>query len=580
MSPDPSIQVYDVIGLGFGPSNLAIAGAFLENQNLPISIERLFFIEKHDKFKWHPAMLLPGAQMQIRHATFLKDLATLRSPQSPLTFISYLHSQNRLLDFINRGRTIPTRKEYSDYLSWAAQYVQDRGIKVGFGEEVVALEEIDTSTIQVHSRVLSTGQLIVRLAKNLIISPGGSPRIPVPLATTCVQERMIHSSTYLTSIDPLLNLLQSRNPGRRPLRIAIIGSGQSAAEITIDLHSRLATIPVVADQGHTLDLIVRKGSLKPSDDSPFTNEIFNPECKSSIVILVCVFPTGFPATSQMFCQSSNFVRQKVRLEYASTNYGVVNPHTLEMNQLYEIMYDQKVDEGISRRTKCNTPLTKPRFSILNYSEVLSAKTSPTGDVRTSQAESGPPTLILQQTLTRKTYEKAYDAIICATGYERRTWLRLLANSSLGEYFGLYASAQGYAHLEVEMDIEGNTVNRPSSSAFNIDDSSDGTNASVSGGSGTSDLMDWTSDCPYEKGGLPKKLFISRAYRLLQPAGTNHDQKKLQAHIYVQGLAEETHGLSDTLLSVVSVRAGEVIDDLCARIAPSSDLARDIPRARM
>lgn len=32
MPVNPLIQVYDVIGLGFGPSNLAIAGAFLENQ--------------------------------------------------------------------------------------------------------------------------------------------------------------------------------------------------------------------------------------------------------------------------------------------------------------------------------------------------------------------------------------------------------------------------------------------------------------------------------------------------------------------------------------------------------------------
>lgn len=32
MSVNSLLQVYDVIGLGFGPSNLAIAGAFLENQ--------------------------------------------------------------------------------------------------------------------------------------------------------------------------------------------------------------------------------------------------------------------------------------------------------------------------------------------------------------------------------------------------------------------------------------------------------------------------------------------------------------------------------------------------------------------
>lgn len=90
---------------------------------------------------------------------------------------------------------------------------------------------------------------------------------------------MIHSSTYLTSAIPLLNLLQSRNPSGNPLRIAVIGSGQSAAEIVIDLRSRLADIPVTGEQAHTLDLIIHQGSLKPSDDSPFVNEIFNPKSR-------------------------------------------------------------------------------------------------------------------------------------------------------------------------------------------------------------------------------------------------------------------------------------------------------------
>jgi L-ornithine N5-oxygenase len=270
----------------------------------------------------------------------------LRSPQSPLTFVSYLHSQNRLLDFINRGRTIPTRKEYSDYLSWAAQYVQDRGVKVAFGEEVVALGEMDKFTIQVHSRVLSTGQHVVRLAstamylligqhlqfdlENLIISPGGSPRIPRLLATTWVQERMIHSSTYLTSVIPLLNSLQSRNPGRSPLRIAVIGSGQSAAEIVIDLHSRLATISVIGENAHTLDLIIRKGSLKPSDDSPFVNEIFNPESKRSTQPETFDTDAESLATDEVFRLPSHSARQKINLEYTNANYGVINPHTLEL----------------------------------------------------------------------------------------------------------------------------------------------------------------------------------------------------------------------------------------------------------
>ncbi|CDO69497.1 hypothetical protein BN946_scf184785.g2 [Trametes cinnabarina] len=109
-----STPLYDVIGLGFGPANIAIAGAIVEkwaNSNTGSShapLQQVLFIEKQPEFRWHPGMLLPNSRMQI---SFLKDLATLRSPQSPFTFLAYLHSQDRLLNFINRGSFTPTRKE-------------------------------------------------------------------------------------------------------------------------------------------------------------------------------------------------------------------------------------------------------------------------------------------------------------------------------------------------------------------------------------------------------------------------------------------------------------------------------------
>lgn len=65
----------------------------------------------------------------------------------------------------------------------------------------------------------------------------------------------------------------------RSLRIAVLGSGQSAAEVSLDLHGRLRGMGISAGQAHDLHLIIRGGSLKPSDDSPFANEIFNPECE-------------------------------------------------------------------------------------------------------------------------------------------------------------------------------------------------------------------------------------------------------------------------------------------------------------
>jgi L-ornithine N5-oxygenase len=97
----------------------------------------------------------------------MKDLATLRNPGSPYTFLSYLHSEGRLLSFINRGGTVPTRKEYSDYLTWASKKVQENGINVKFGHEIVDLEEGTEDTILVRYKNNRTGEeTVVRARKS------------------------------------------------------------------------------------------------------------------------------------------------------------------------------------------------------------------------------------------------------------------------------------------------------------------------------------------------------------------------------------------------------------------------------
>lgn len=166
------MPVYDVIGLGFGPANLAIAAALLEKWDFKNSSppRNVLFIEQHSHFKWHPGMLLPNARMQI---SFLKDLATLRSPRSPLSFLSYLHSQSptRLVAFINRASLIPTRKEYSDYLAWAASYVESQGIQVRYGSQVVALDRgPDGATIAVRCRDVTSSEESTYLARASIRS--------------------------------------------------------------------------------------------------------------------------------------------------------------------------------------------------------------------------------------------------------------------------------------------------------------------------------------------------------------------------------------------------------------------------
>jgi non-ribosomal peptide synthase protein (TIGR01720 family) len=69
----------DLLGVGFGPSNLAVAIAAAEhNATGPAAqVLRARFVERQEAFGWHRGMLIDDATMQV---SFLKDLVTLRNP--------------------------------------------------------------------------------------------------------------------------------------------------------------------------------------------------------------------------------------------------------------------------------------------------------------------------------------------------------------------------------------------------------------------------------------------------------------------------------------------------------------------
>src|SRR6266571_3649418 len=102
----------NVVGVGFGPSNLALAVALEEaDADAPSAL----FLERQPRFGWHRNMLLPFAKMQV---AFVKDLVTFRNPGSAFSFVSYLHNAGRLAKFVNRQDFFPTRLEFHDYLEW------------------------------------------------------------------------------------------------------------------------------------------------------------------------------------------------------------------------------------------------------------------------------------------------------------------------------------------------------------------------------------------------------------------------------------------------------------------------------
>ena len=100
--------------------------------------------------------------------------------------------------------------------------------------------------------------------------------IPEDVPTHCLP--IIHTASYMNSITSLLSRQLQKH---RSLKIAFVGSGQSAAECLIDVYKRLELWPCV-EAPHEIHMIIRKGSLKPSDDSPFVNEIFDPDSKCLI----------------------------------------------------------------------------------------------------------------------------------------------------------------------------------------------------------------------------------------------------------------------------------------------------------
>lgn len=161
-----------------------------------------------------------------------------------------------------------------------------------YGEEVVGVTRLDDGTVEVRSRNVATGEessrrsstcrrsidhlhaLILALAENIILSPGGTPKLPPALAVIAPHPRVIHSAHYLSAVDAFFASLPQTS---EPLRIAVIGAGQSSTEVLLDLYNRLNALPACSGGKHELDMIFRKGSLKPSDDTPFSNEIFDPD---------------------------------------------------------------------------------------------------------------------------------------------------------------------------------------------------------------------------------------------------------------------------------------------------------------
>lgn len=339
----------DLLGLGFGPSNMALAIAIEEHNASVRAPLRAVFHERQATSRWHHGMLFEDAHMQV---AFAKDLVTLRNPTSDYSFLAFLHEQGRLVDFLNRGSFAPLRVEFAAYLRWAAARL------AGFTRYGSSVESV--TPVRDGGRVVAFdvtvagehGQSRTR-ARDVVVAAGLQPRLPAGVVES---GRVWHNQRYLDRIALVDHDVR---------RAVVVGAGQSAAEIMLDLYDRFP--------GAEVRSVARRYGFSPSDSTPYANSVFD------------------PGTVDVFYDAPPAGRAQLMAHHRNTNYSVVAEDTIRA--LHEHEYRDRW-------------LGRERLHWHRCAEVL--------DVR--DASDGPVALTLAENLTGTTTVLDADLVVLATGY--------------------------------------------------------------------------------------------------------------------------------------------------------------------
>lgn len=276
-----TVEPLDLAGIGAGPFNLSIAA--LAADNLP-GIGTRFF-ESQQRYVWHEGLMLPDTHLQTG---FLKDLVTGVDPTSRWSFLNYLVAHRRFYRFLNAGLPTVSRIEFSDYLRWAAEGLDnvwlDHPVREVTHDGACFSLRTDTKRFR---------------ARHLCLGSGKRPWLPA-FARNVKSERCLHAESVALRARDFTNL-----------RVVVVGGGQSGADIFSN-----------ALRGHwgppqSLHWLSRRRNFQPLDETAFTNEYFTP---------------GY--TSQ-FAELPSDVRHR---EVAAQKYASdgITPQALQ--QLYQTLY--------------------------------------------------------------------------------------------------------------------------------------------------------------------------------------------------------------------------------------------------
>jgi len=285
--------VYNVIGIGIGPFNLGLAA--LSN---PIPELKTLFLDQRDGFDWHPGLMIDHVTLQT---PFLCDCVSMADPTNPLSLLNYLKETGRLYKFFIRESFFIPRKEYNRYCQWVIEQLP----QCRFSTQVVDItyEEGLYHVTTVHTK---TKETTVFRTERLILGTGTQPHIPSFIPKD--DSRIIHTSSYLYRKEELLS---------QGKKIAIIGSGQSAAEVFYDLlQSR--------NENTQLGWYSRPDRFFPMEYSKLTLELTSPD-----------YVEYFYNRNE---SARKTILSKQQAQFKGINYDLIN-------DIYDFIYDLNIDNA-------------------------------------------------------------------------------------------------------------------------------------------------------------------------------------------------------------------------------------------
>ena len=239
-------HVHDLVGIGLGPFNLGLAALTHDLADVDG-----VFLESREEFSWHPGMMLEGATIQV---PFMADLVTMADPTSRFSFLNHLKQVGRLYPFYIREDFNPLRAEYDQYCRWVADQLDT----IWWGHEVTSVEQDVDGTYLVTAR-RADGRLTSLRARHVVVGIGTEPALP-PVAEG-LRGPVTHSGDYLGSREAL------QDKGS----ITVVGSGQSAAEIYLDL------LEGCVEHDYHLTWVTRSPRFFPMEYTKLTLEMTSPE---------------------------------------------------------------------------------------------------------------------------------------------------------------------------------------------------------------------------------------------------------------------------------------------------------------